>query len=1550
MSIENFVALLESRAEQYPDKLVYTFIEPGKANQTITYAELCARAHGIAAQLSTLKGKSAILVYPPGFDFIAALLGCFYAGVIAVPSYPPVSKHTALRLRNIIADSHANALLTNEATYKKLSTLVLMQTVSSEAECRILQDNHPILPDTWHWICTDEISGANGGGLIMPKPHDIAFIQYTSGSTSGIKGVKVSHKNLYSNSLLTQHSMDLRSDDILINWLPQYHDMGLIGGLLQALVANFEDILISPFEFVKNPQIWLRLITDYQATLSGGPNFAYELCTRYIPESALQGFNLSSWRVAFNGAEPISSKTISDFTNRFQACGFKKESFYCCYGLAEATLFVAGNFLNEDRAELEISKEDLAFGHIKAADDSQPKEKLVSSGKINSEIDVLIVNPQSLSPEPEDTIGEIWVRGPSVSAGYFGEDKQEINQAVFDAHTTQNQENFLRTGDLGFIHQGHLFVTGRIKDLIIIHGKNYYPHLIEEAASSHPALRVGCTVAFSMLEEGVEKLVLLTEMKPGKEQAFETIAMEIGQQVVEACGVVIDYIHLVRPHTILKTSSGKLQRQACKEALLKEKFSISHTWHNPCNLYADTEESERATAHSLVQTLKASSQSTEKNQLVDNLIIWLRDYAATRINSFVMDERRCIPPHIVLHFAQKGLFGLQIPPAQGGLGLGMAQTLRLLEQLSAINLSLGVFVGLANANIYPLFHHACARLRDTYVPLLASGRELAAFALTEPQAGSDLHQIETRAELLENGVWSLSGVKCWSGSAAWSGIMTVFAKAYDKNHHPLGLTAFAVLSHWPGVRQGPESMTMGLKAMVQNTVYFDKVLIPSDYLLGQAGHGLKISEDALMNARLGITALCLGAMKRCAQIATQFSKNRVIATGVLLDNPLCIHNLLEIHHAITGVQALLNHSIRFMDNQGFIPVELALINKVMSTELLWMVIDKAMQILGGRGYIETNGLAQMMRDARVMRIFEGTSEVIFDYIGTLVLNDPASFFNCLKGVTGCETLRQELLSSLEQAKAYRDKKGLDSHQLPLLKYKTGTLTANALMHALLVSQAEPASCLSWSLRRSEEEMNGFKRLISHPFTAQCLPSTEMPYTDAIGWVEETSPGSVDQTADPLLLKSTVKDMPTNPPRQVHEEKTSSPGEVQDEALVTWLGHWFYSKHLIKTSSISLDTSFKQLALDSIIAVALVGDLEKTLNRSLPIDLVYECKTVGDLVGYLQPASQKIAGAQPLKRYSQELTMAMVKPWLSEFLDRGYDKESLQVEHITISPGFAEGRLQVNAYFTPSDGEFHLNIFNGKLALLQIFSSYIRVMAPPTSIENIGLQSLSQRYIKPIRNPQDILLRMAVDKVEHAHQYSAYHVRFVIGDEYFTGNAVFRVHRQTNQTPDLNHMPGEKPLRLTRQLVNEAIPTWLHNIYENHRYKFKKIYLEDNTITAQVKVLIHEATSPCRSLTEQFLANIYASQLGVIFACWDSGLSKKNGEFYVMKLAENQLKTDCTWEHREVNTVELTLKNKISNFNRTVYTLIFKVNDVLAGEVVFAIPLIGESDGEVVAAD
>jgi acyl-CoA synthetase (AMP-forming)/AMP-acid ligase II len=576
----SLVAMLRARVERGADTLAYTFLADGeRESESFTYGELDRRARAIAVTLDDRgvgAGERALLLYPPGLDFIAAFFGCLYRGVIAVPAYPPHPAQvarTAPRLVGIATDAEIS---------------VVLATTAVASTRRVVARFAPSL-DQVQWIATDALDDTVAGRWQEPRidRDSLAFLQYTSGSTAAPRGVMISHANLLHNLGYADHVEENDATSVSVSWLPVIHDMGLIEGVLQPVYAGYPAYLMAPAAFLQRPIRWLQAITRFAATNSGGPNFAYDLCVRKITPEQRESLDLSTWRVAYNGAEPIRRDTLVSFHQTFRDVGFRWRSFYPVYGLAEATLVVSSGRRSYEPVVHHVDCDGLRRGLVRAAHDGSDAQTqlLVSSGPVSFGTSVLIVDPESHVECEPDHVGEIWVASPSVARGYWR--RVGESEYTFDACLGDGRGPYLRTGDLGVLRDGEVIVTGRLKDLLIVRGFKHYPQDIELTVErSHPAVRPGSVAALSVEADGEEAIAVAAEIDPrrgngdARVEPGDVIAA-IRQRVADQHGVQVQAVALLAVGALPKTSSGKVRRQACRAAFVDGTLDEVTRWTRP---------------------------------------------------------------------------------------------------------------------------------------------------------------------------------------------------------------------------------------------------------------------------------------------------------------------------------------------------------------------------------------------------------------------------------------------------------------------------------------------------------------------------------------------------------------------------------------------------------------------------------------------------------------------------------------------------------------------------------------------------------------------------------------------------------------------------------------------------------------------------------------------------------------------------------------------------------------------------------------------------------
>ncbi|MCA9229860.1 MAG: AMP-binding protein [Planctomycetales bacterium] len=688
--------MLQQRASAFPHRAAFVYEDETRQSEQWTYGELDVRSRQIAAWLTDHcnVGDRALLVYPPGLEFAAAFFGCIYAGVLPVPATYPKPRRPMPRVDAIANDCQPTVVLTHSSV---LSGLCLEE--QSPAICAA------------DWQATDEIVDPQLADFcpIARQAEDLAFLQYTSGSTSEPRGVMVSHGNLLHNlaAICEGFAIETQADQVPkgVFWLPAYHDMGLIGGILTPIYVGGTSYLLAPTTFLRTPRRWLELLSETRASISGAPNFGYELAVQKTTPAERSELHLQDWRLAFCGAEPIHPDTLQEFADAFAVAGFRSSAFYPCYGLAEVTLLATGGLGPAEPRIVAVDRQQLSSHQATCIESSDPRAvPLVSCGSARNGNTVAIVNPQSVVECREGQVGEIWVRGGSVAQGYWNQ--EQLNRELF--HSSLNGDRsceFLRTGDLGFYLGGELFVTGRLKDVIIIRGRNHYPHDLERTAqAAHEAVDLGA--AFSVEAEREEQLVVVHQIRREHRKAdMDEVLRSIRTSIVDEHELDPQAIVLIRPVSLPITSSGKVQRSRAREQYLANELPVVAQWSRPLeNRQAETDQNGQAL---LAPGFLESSLSADPAQLTAEVEKWLISWLTERADL----AQGAMQPETP--FAELGidsltaveisqemdqLLGLQLPPmviwsypSAAGLSAYLA------EQLQTVAASRAQINGILNA-------------------------------------------------------------------------------------------------------------------------------------------------------------------------------------------------------------------------------------------------------------------------------------------------------------------------------------------------------------------------------------------------------------------------------------------------------------------------------------------------------------------------------------------------------------------------------------------------------------------------------------------------------------------------------------------------------------------------------------------------------------------------------------------------------------------------------------------------------------------------------------
>lgn len=1244
----SLVELLRTRAQERPDQRVFTLLQDGEEETAwLTYADLDLRARALGAWLqeSVASGERALLLYPTGLEFIVAFMACLYAGVVAVPVYASRSPRMVSRFQALLESCRPALVLTQSDLLSKAQSLT-----AAAAE-----------PHRPRVVTTDDLEGGQAQRWSDPKstPDSLAYLQYTSGSTSLPKGVMVSHANVLANQAMLRQVIGGSPSAIFVSWLPLYHDLGLVATLLRPIYLGAQCVLMPPVSFLRQPRAWLSAISRYGGTTSGGPNFAYDLCVNKISPQERVGLDLSSWKYAYNGAEPVHAETLARFTAAFGPHGFEPGRLVPTYGLAEVTLFAAGDCSQRPVIET-VDGRALERGQVVVGKPTAGAGRpLVSCGRVAPGSELVIVDPDSGAPCPPNRVGEIWIAGPHVARGYWEE--PEATDRMFRARIgVDGKGPFLRTGDLGFLREGQLFVTGRIKDLIIIRGRNVYPQDVElVVAQSHPTLRSGCGAAFSVEVEGEERLVVVQETRAGGEDELDTIVEGIRRTVWEEFDLQPYSVVLVSSQTIAKTSSGKIQRHACRQAFLDGGLTTLHRWEEQPRTVtlpgatgsaADKDEPGTVPRHLGPGHRPSTPELESSRQRADAAIAWLRGYAEERLDSRLMDERRSIPPHVILDLGNRGLLGILTPRALGGLELSTGDAMRVFQQLAAIDLTLASFVSGHNClGIRPIELYARDALRDEILPLLASGRELAALALTEEGAGSDPRAMAATATPESRGGWLLRGKKIWSSTASWSGVVNVFAHVTGAGSEAGGITGFVVRQGTPGLSLGPESLTMGLRGMVQSSLHLEDVAVRETQLLGGVGQGMEIAGEMFSFARLVLGASSVGGMKRCAQLMLRYADRRSVATGRLLENPLTLERMSAVTAAITAMETLVTRTAESFDTGEPVPLEVAMASKIAGSELLWRAADSLVQVLGGRGYMEPNFAPQLLRDARLFRIFEGPTEPLLMFLGGRAAAEDPKLPRLLSDGFGAARVSESLQEAVAGIKARPPggPAGLpDTVRRGWATACMGEVTVWSFLWAAVEGARDGAQSQPL-LRAGEWARLGFERALAKALSgtpaeavmldANALQDWVSTYTATIGDVEPRLPGE-DSVRDPMLRRhdrgqprtAAGGEAETSPRAASAPETAASQASGAEavaalvseatgptvEAIEGWLINQLTQKANVEPEAIDRHKNLSTYGLDSVTAVMLIDDLGKWLGRALSPDLPWAYPSIEELARHL----------------------------------------------------------------------------------------------------------------------------------------------------------------------------------------------------------------------------------------------------------------------------------------------------------------------------------------------
>lgn len=1178
MKTKSILDYLADHALQIPNKTAFHYHDAPKGSiERLTFAELDLVVLRVAAALTSVadRGVRVAILLPNSVEYIVALLAAQAAGMIPVPLMAPPSNQSGIqvqRLKAVISDCSPSLCIVQTTD----PSLALLGVPVTSFDTLLASDS--VLP-------REEMD-----------PSGIAFLQYTSGSTSAPKGVVVEHSNLIANSDQLSAGLGTNKETIFGSWLPLFHDMGLIGKVIHPLLMGASSHLIKPETFLRRPRKWLEMVSDQRVNICAAPNFAYERCAEHIAN--VDGLDLSSWVLALNGSEPVSARTLDAFADKFAPAGFTRESFQPVYGMAEATLFVTSRGVGAPIIEIDIDLSALEKGVVRSTNAtdsaphlSKPTKRFVSVGRTWNSGRLEIWNESESRVAREGEVGEILLAGENCCKSYYG--KPDLSRHTFEKKLSgHDQVNFMRTGDLGFVHAGELFITGRSKELIVVRGRNIYPQDIESIAQeSHPDFVRGGGAAVEVEVTGRPSIILIQEVQPKVSEtdipamlAAATAAASLQLQIK------IDQVVPIRRGTLPKTTSGKIARSKARQMLLAGDLGT-------VDLHAELSASDR--------------------QACSELIDWWRK-ASTRWDMRTMDERRCIQPHVVLEFGNHGFLGLSVPREYGGTALGTASMMRVIREVASVDLTLAAFLGVHNGlAISPIVRFGSKSQKTRYLEKLSSGRVLGSFALTESTGGSNPRAISARAER-RNGEWLLTGRKTWIGTAAWSSIALFFAQAFDEQGVYLGMTAFLLPTDVPGVRQGPESMTMGMRGMVQNELIVDNVRLDDEQVLGAVGQGYEIAQATMTLGRLGVASMALGCMQRATQWTAAYAKERQIATGSLLSSPNVSKRLLQSRAVAEAIRALVEHCCAILDVGKDVAIEVLSLLKAVATEQCWETVDHTMQVFGGKGYDEANRIPQMLRDSRLLRIFEGPTEALLSYAGHAA---------CRKDNPVTQFIAEHYPQALDEARAF------DSRVQQILSAddRTGDVerwihlaVGEAASYALLLAalrsipSTETSSQwlgfgLAWLDRRCKNILNTLEEDLGTAWALKNFPLQNTLLFDLNMIVGDWAPWRSDKQGEPPADTLAAIAPPTHSDHAaLHSPPLLSGTETE---VFPWLRRWI-SAHLKNAQHFGPERSFAEMGLDSIDAVELLADFGDEFGVEVNVGALWEYPNAQLLSTYL----------------------------------------------------------------------------------------------------------------------------------------------------------------------------------------------------------------------------------------------------------------------------------------------------------------------------------------------
>lgn len=1244
------ISVLRQQASTRGAETAFRFLIDGTGcDAHVTFADLDRRARATAVALLATARKNGLALHqqpvlialPAGLEFLSAFFGCLYAGAIAVPIRFPRPNRPMDHTINVALDSGSVLAITTPEMMPVLDEALGGLPILTGA------DVARAAPDDWR-----------DPGL---GPEATANLQYTSGSTSAPKGVVISHGNILANSADMDRVYAIDATSRLLSWLPHYHDLGLLFGCVLPVFAGCEGYLMAPATFARKPATWLEAITAFRITHSAAPNFGYEACLG-IPEARRTDYDLGTLVALLNGAEPVRADTIAAFQEVFAPCGLGPNVQCPSYGMAENTLVTSAN--GPECAPLSrVFDGDRLAGRrlVPSRADAGRTRRLVACNGSRMDTEVVIADPDTGAPLPDGAVGEIWQTGPLVAQGYWR--RPDLTTTKFQARLAGQDGGpvYMRTGDLGALLDGALYILGRMDDVMIIRGVNISPEDVELTVEAcDPALEPGGAAAFAAEIGGELRLVIAHELRrtalrilrAGGEEGqalrdhlVKTLRAAVSEQHELELGAII----FLGPKALPKTHTGKKKRHACRQDFASGSLKAALTWVAP--KYAEA----------APVAARNAPPTTGMTDRVRDLSGWLRHYAETRMNSRLIDERRTIPPYVVMDMGNQGLLGMIAPQEYGGLGLSNRELAVMFQQLAAVDTTVASFVVVNNAlGLRPILRYATPENRDELMPRLATGRELASFAMTEADAGSNIRNLSSTGQPDGSGGWRLWGTKWWSGTASWAGVINTFVNLEGAEGAARGVSGFVLRQGAEGLRNGPEALTMGLRGMVQSQVLLEGVRVTERDRLGDLGNGMTPATNAMEYGRFAIAGMALGIIKRCTQLMLRHASRRTISTGGLIDNPATRLRISELGAAATAVEALIELVADRLDRDAPLPIDLYCACKTSGPEYAWRAADGLIQQLAGRGYVESNIAPQILRDARVLRIFEGPTEPMHMHIGSRLVHMPEELCGFLTEALGEATLADDLAEMAQevwqrgQAQAALFGGPMQARQWAYLQIGEiatyGILRAALRIKAQQGKEATLARAETWAAMRYQALRA--RALEASAGEAAMLDRAQIEalaegFAVTIGDIEQSLPGE-DRALDGLLARSGQAPASAAPSPPTRPDAPPDP-PAKTEVVSTWLKRWMAREFAVRPETVADTDRFAAYGMDSVAAMMLVSALEDWTGTDLPPTLVWDHPSVDAIAREIaaMPDARIDGAAEPARAAQDDLALLARVDELSE---------------------------------------------------------------------------------------------------------------------------------------------------------------------------------------------------------------------------------------------------------------------------------------------------------------